>query len=200
MKIMLRENMESLGKKGDIITVAQGYGRNYLLPKKMAIEVTPTNWKLIEIEQRALKKGLEKEMSSYQEQVDKLNLVRLSFSRKAGEKDALFGSVTATDIKEAMDQQGYDIEKKKILLTEPIKRLGNYTISIKVFHEQRAEIQVEVIKEGEPEEVPAAKAMRAETTGEAAPEEAPEIGKDTDPVETKPKPDDETETPSSMEE
>jgi len=200
MKIMLRENMESLGKKGDIITVAQGYGRNYLLPKKMAVEVTPTNWKLIEIEQRALKKGLEKEMSSYQEEVDKLNLVRLSFSRKAGEKDALFGSVTATDIKEAMDQQGYDIEKKKIQLAEPIKRLGNYTISIKVFHEQRAEIQVEVIKEGESEEAPAAKAMSPETTGEAAPEEAPEIGEDTDPVETKSKPDDETETPSSVEE
>jgi len=198
MKIMLRENLESLGKKGDIVTVAQGYGRNYLLPKKMAVEVTSTNWKRIEIEQRALKKGLEKEMSSYQELVDKLNLIRLSFSRKAGEKDVLFGSVSATDIKEAIDQQGFEIEKKKILLTEPIKRLGNYTVSIKVFHEQRAEIQVEVIKEGEPEEAPAEKETGAETTAEAAESTAEETPKNIE--ETNPIPEDEKEKISSVEE
>ncbi len=198
MKIMLRENLESLGKKGDIVTVAQGYGRNYLLPKKMAVEVTSTNWKRIEIEQRALKKGLEKEMSSYQELVDKLNLVRLSFSRKAGEKDVLFGSVSAADIKEAIDQQGFEIEKKKILLTEPIKRLGNYTVSIKVFHEKRAEIQVEVIKEGEPEEAPAEKETVAEITGGAAEPTAEETSQNME--ETNPTPENEKEKTSSVEE
>lgn len=152
MKVMLRENIESLGKKGEILNVAAGYGRNYLIPKKLAVEVTPTNLKMVEIEQKSLQKGLEKEIASFKALAERLNQVSLSFNRKTGEKDVLFGSVSAADIREALEEKGFDIEKKRILLDEPIKRLGNYTIPIKVFHEERAEIKVAVISEGEKEE------------------------------------------------
>lgn len=148
MKIILKENIESLGKRGDILEVAAGYGRNYLIPRKLAMEVTPSNRKMIELEQKALKKRLEKEVKSYQGLIDKLDQAVLTFERKAGDKDVIFGSVSIADIKEGLDKLGFDIEKKRIALDEPIKRLGNYTVPIKVFHDERAEIKIEVKKEG----------------------------------------------------
>jgi len=151
MKVILRENIENLGKKGDIINVAAGYGRNYLIPKKIALEVTPTNKNLIEMEQKALRKGLEQEMKSYQALSGRLNEVVLTFTRKAGEKDAIFGSVNVADIKEALEKLDFSIEKKRILLADPLKKLGNYSVPIKVFHEEKAEIKVAVVREGEAE-------------------------------------------------
>ncbi len=148
---MLKENIENLGKRGDIVEVAAGYGRNYLIPRKLALEVVPSSSKMIELEQKVLRKKLEKEVESYQGLIDKLNQVSLTFERKAGDKDVIFGSVSIADIKEGLDKLGFDIEKKRIVLDEPIKRLGNYTIPIKVFHDQRAEVKVEVKKEGEAE-------------------------------------------------
>jgi len=148
MKIILKENVESLGKRGDIIEVTAGYGRNYLIPRKLALEVTSSNRKMIELEQKALRKKLEKEVESYQGLIDKLNQAVLTFERKAGDKDVIFGSVSVSDIKEGLDELGFDIEKKRIVLDEPIKRLGNYTVPIKVFHDERAEVKIEVKKEG----------------------------------------------------
>jgi large subunit ribosomal protein L9 len=147
MQIILKQDVENLGRKGDIVRVAAGYGRNYLLPRKLGIEVTPSNLKMIEIERQALKKKVESERLSYRELIDRLNAVTLSFPRKAGEKDHIFGSVSAADIKEALDAQGFDIDKKKIVLDEPLKRLGNYSVAIKVFHDDKAEIKVAVVKE-----------------------------------------------------
>jgi large subunit ribosomal protein L9 len=152
MKIILKENIENLGKRGDVIDVADGYGRNYLIPRKLAIKVTPSNMKMVEMEQKALRKKLEQEVLSFQGEIEKLNQISLSFERKAGDKDVIFGSVSTTDIKEALEKQGIEVEKKKILLPEPIKRLGNFTVAIKVFHDEQAEIRVEVKKEGEEKE------------------------------------------------
>lgn len=149
MRIILKENIEKLGKKGDIVDVAPGYGRNFLIPKNFAQEVTPTNFKMIEIQQQALKKGLEKEMASHRALIDQLNALTLNFPRKAGEKDSIFGSVNTADIREALGKLNFDVEKKKILLEEPIKKLGNYTIPIKVFHDEKAEIKIEVVKQEE---------------------------------------------------
>lgn len=149
MKVILKDNIENLGRKGDIVEIAPGYGRNYLIPKKLALEVSLSNMKMIEMEQQALKKRLEKEVSSYQELIQQLNQTTLSFVRKAGEKDIIFGSVSSSDVKEALDKVGFEIDKKKILLIEPIKRLGNFTVAIKVYHEQQAEVKIEVIKEEE---------------------------------------------------
>jgi large subunit ribosomal protein L9 len=146
MKVILKQDVENLGSKGDIVDVAPGFGRNYLIPKKIALEVTSSNMKMIEIERRALKKRLEKERQSFEGLIQKLNQVVLTFKRKSGEKDMIFGSVSSSDIKDALDELGFEIDKKKILLEEPIKRLGNYSVPIKIFHEDRAEIKVEVLK------------------------------------------------------
>lgn len=149
MRVILKENIENLGKRGDIVEVARGYGRNYLLPKKLAIEVTPSNMKMIEMEQQALRKRFEQEKASYQEFIQKINETRLTFYRKTGEKDVIFGSVSSADVKDALEKSGIEIDKKKIQLEEPIKRLGNYVVPIKIFHEERAEVKIEVVKEGE---------------------------------------------------
>lgn len=147
MKVILKQDVEKLGRSGDVVNVAPGFGRNYLIPRKMAIAVTPTNIKMIEIERQALKKKLEIERKSFQSLAQKLNQVSLTFTRRAGEKDIIFGSVSSGDVKEALDGLGYDIDKKKILLDEPIKRLGNFSVPIKISHDDRAEIKVVVARE-----------------------------------------------------
>jgi large subunit ribosomal protein L9 len=147
MKVILKQDVEKLGRRGDVVNVAPGFGRNYLIPRKMAIAVTATNVKMIEIERAALKKKLEVERKSYQSLVQKLNEVSLTFTRRAGEKDVIFGSVSAGDVKEALDGLGYEIDKKKILLDEPIKRLGNFTVPIKISTDDRAEVKIVVARE-----------------------------------------------------
>jgi large subunit ribosomal protein L9 len=147
MKVILKQDVEKLGRRGDVVNVAPGFGRNYLIPRKMALAVTPTNIKMIEIERQALKKKIEVERKSFQSLTQKLNQVSLTFTRRAGEKDIIFGSVSSGDVKEALDRLGYDIDKKKILLDEPIKRLGNFSVSIKISHDDRAEIKVVVARE-----------------------------------------------------
>jgi len=169
MKVILKDNIENLGKKGDIVKVAPGYGRNYLLPKKLALKVTATNMKMIEMVQKSLRKGLEKEMKVYLTLIEKLNAVTLTFHRKSGEKDTIFGSVSVTDIRDALIELSFDVEKKKILLDEPIKRLGNYTVPIKVFHDDRAEIKLEVVREGGPEEAESPERTEAPIATEAEP-------------------------------
>jgi large subunit ribosomal protein L9 len=163
MKVILKEDVEKLGRRGDVVNVAPGFGRNYLIPRKMALAVTPTNVKAIEIERQAQKKQLEIERKSFQSLVQKLSQVSLTFTRRAGEKDVIFGSVSAGDVKEALDGLGYDIDKKKILLDEPIKRLGNFSVPVKISTEDRAEVKIVVAREeaagaaGEAVEKPAEK-------------------------------------------
>lgn len=148
MRVILKQDIEKLGRRGDIVNVAPGFGRNYLIPKKLALEVTPSNMKMIEIERQALKKKAEAERLSFQALIQRLNQTSLTFVRRAGEKDVIFGSVSATDIKESLDKLGFDIDKKKILLEEPIKRLGNFSIPVKVYQDDRAEVKIQVLKEG----------------------------------------------------
>lgn len=147
MRVILKQDVENVGRKGDLVNISAGYGRNYLLPKKLALEVTPSNLKMIEIERQFLKKKLENERLSYQDLIQRLSQVVLVFKRKSGEKDMIFGSVSAADIKDELDRLGFEIEKKKIILDEPLRRLGNYTITVKVFHDDKASLKVEVQKE-----------------------------------------------------
>jgi len=147
MKVILKLDVEKLGRRGDVVNVAPGFGRNYLIPRKMAIAVTPTNIKMIEIERAALKKKVEIEKKSFQTLVEKLNQVTLTFTRRSGEKDVIFGSVSAGDVKEALDGLGFEVDKKKILLDEPIKRLGNFAVPVKISMDDRAEIKVVVARE-----------------------------------------------------
>lgn len=181
MRVILKQDVENLGRKGDIVNVASGYGRNYLIPRRMALEVTLSNMKMIGIEQQALRKSVQKERASYQDLIHSLNETTLTFKRKTGEKDVIFGSVSSSDVKEALDELGIEIDKKKILLEEPIKRLGNYTVPIKVFHEDRAEVKVEVVREGE--EAPESKGEEkpeeeARVSGEEKKEEEVEAGEE----------------------
>jgi large subunit ribosomal protein L9 len=147
MKVILKQDVEKLGRRGDVVNVAPGFGRNYLIPRKMALAVTATNLKTIEIERQALKKKAEAERKTFQSLVEKLNEVSLTFTRRAGDKDVIFGSVSGGDVKEALDALGYDIDKKKILLDEPIKRLGNFTVPVKISTEDRAEVKIVVARE-----------------------------------------------------
>lgn len=168
MKVILKQDVEKVGSKGDIVSVAAGFGRNYLIPRKLAVEVTATNVKMIGIEQQALKKKREKEVLAYQELAGRLNQVSMTFKRKAGEKDVIFGSVQSSDIKEVLDRLGFEIDKKKIILVEPIKRLGTFTVPIKIHLEERAEIKVVVVpEEQEAAAVAAAAAPRTEQKEEA---------------------------------
>jgi len=171
MRVILKQDVENLGAKGDIVDVAPGFGRNYLIPKRLALEVTSSNMKMIEIERQALKKRLEKERLSFQEFTQKLNQVTLSFRKKAGEKDIIFGSVSSSDIKDALHELGFEVDKKKILLEEPIKRLGNYTVPIRIFQEDKAEIKIEIMKEEE-------EIQEEKKEEEKAPEEKMEEAKD----------------------
>ena len=147
MKVILKQDVENLGRKGDVLNVSPGYGRNYLLPRKLALAVTASNLKMIEVERKALKKKAEAERQSYQSLIQKLNATTISFSRKAGEKDHIFGSVSAGDIKDALDKLGFEFDKKRILLEEPIRRLGNYSVPVKVYHDDKAEVKVAVVRE-----------------------------------------------------
>jgi large subunit ribosomal protein L9 len=161
MKVILKQDVENVGRKGDVVNVAPGFGRNFLIPRRLALAVTASNMKMIEIERAALRKKADAERESFQDLIQKLNATTLSFSRKAGEKDHIFGSVSATDIKEALDGLGFEIDKKRILLDEPIRRLGNYAIPVKVYHDDKAEVKVAVVKE-EDEAAPDADPAKAE--------------------------------------
>lgn len=149
MKVILKQDVENVGRKGDIVSVAPGFGRNFLLPRNLALAVTASNMKMVEIERTSLKKKVEQERVSYRDLIQRLNQVTLSFARKAGEKDHIFGSVSAGDIKDGLDKLGFDIDKKKIVLDEPLKRLGSYAIPVKIYHDDRAEIKVHVVKDQE---------------------------------------------------
>jgi len=150
MKVILKQDVEKVGRRGDVVNVAPGYGRNFLIPRKLALEVTTSNVKLIEIERAALKKKSDAERKTFQTLIGKLNDVTLTFSRRAGEKDVIFGSVSAQDIKEALDGLGFEVDKRKIVLDEPIKRLGNFSVPVKINHEDRAEVKVVVVRAEEP--------------------------------------------------
>lgn len=149
MKVMLKQDVEKLGRKGDIVSVKTGFGRNYLIPRKLAVAVTQQNIKMIEVEQQALKKKREKEKLVSSELIEKLNQVTLTFARRASEKDVIFGSVTSADIKDELDKRGIEIDRKKIILDEPIKRLGTFTVPVKVYHEERASVTVIVTREAD---------------------------------------------------
>jgi large subunit ribosomal protein L9 len=155
MKVILKQDVEKLGRKGDIVNVAPGFGRNYLIPRELGIAVTPTNIKMIEIERQALKKKLEVERQSYKSLAQKLDQVTLTFHRKAGDKDVIFGSVSAADVKDGLDALGFEVDKKKILLDEPIKRLGNFAVPVKISAEDRAEVKVVVAREETADDAPA---------------------------------------------
>lgn len=147
MQIILQEDVEKLGTRGQVVHVAEGYARNYLLPRRLAIEASPGNLKRLEKIRATLAKRTANERESAEKLAELLAAVRVKLARKAGENDQLFGSVTAADIAEALAAQGYNVEKRKIQLAEPIKLIGEYRVSARLHHDVTASLQVVVERE-----------------------------------------------------
>jgi len=147
MQIILQEDIDKLGHRGDVVTVKPGYARNYLLPRKLAVEATKGNLKAIERIRAALAKKTATELDAAQKQAELLNLVALKFTRKTGENDQMFGSVTSADIAEGLGAQGFKIDKRQVQLAEPIKIIGESQVTIKVFRDVTAQIKIAVDKE-----------------------------------------------------
>ncbi|HWR53930.1 MAG TPA: 50S ribosomal protein L9 [Bryobacteraceae bacterium] len=149
MDVILRQDVEKLGTRGQMVKVADGYARNYLLPQRMAVAATEANKKIVEQERQA---GLRREAKAKGEAEDLARMisgVTVILTQKAGDQDQLFGSVTVKDIADALEQQNYRIDRRKIHLEEPIRQLGEFKVPIRLHREVTAEITVNVVKEVE---------------------------------------------------
>lgn len=149
MDIILRENIEKLGTRGQVVKVAPGYARNFLLPKRLAVAATESNKKIVEQERQAHLRKEAKVSADAQDLAKLLANVTVTIAQKAGENDQLFGSVTAKDIADALEKQKYDIDRRKIQLDEPIKTLGEHKVAIRLHKDVSVEIPVNVVKEAE---------------------------------------------------
>ena len=171
--ILLREDIEHVGGRGEIVKVKAGYARNYLLPQKFATLATKGNVKQIEQERAALLKRAAIEKATAEAQLEQMSTIALTFERKAGEHGTLFGSVTSMDIAEALNAKGYEIDRRKIVLKEAIKETGEYTVNVKLHREVTLAVPVRVTGEGGEmpvkEEAAKVEAPKAEAPVEAAP-------------------------------
>ncbi len=150
MEVILRETIDNVGRAGQTVKVADGYARNYLLPKKLAYLATPGNVKVIEFERQALLKKETKQKDDAEKLKEMLEKVEILIRRKVGEQDALYGSVTNADVAEELEKKGYEIEKRKIHMDDHIKSIGEFSIPIRLFKEVTAHIKLKV--EAEPEQ------------------------------------------------
>ena len=148
MKVILREHVANLGERGEIVNVARGYARNYLVPKGLAFEATPGNIRTIELQKRVWEAREVKLVEEAQAFAARLAEVELSIAKKAGESETLYGSVTNAEIAELLAAEGIEIDRRKIHLDEPIKSLGEFTIPVKVHPKVTAEIKLKVAAEG----------------------------------------------------
>ncbi|HTQ95791.1 MAG TPA: 50S ribosomal protein L9 [Candidatus Acidoferrum sp.] len=147
MQIILQEDVDKLGHRGDVVTVKPGYARNFLLPQKLAVEATPGNMKALERIRGSLAKKTATELDAARKQAELLSAVSLKFTRKTGENDQMFGSVTSGDVADGLKAQGFTIDKRQVQLADPLKTLGEFPVTVKVFRDVTAEIKVHVEKE-----------------------------------------------------
>ncbi len=147
MKVILREDVKNLGDMGEVVNVSDGYARNFLLPKKFAVEANTKNLKEFEHNKKVIAERASKIKESVKSAAEKLSAVSLTIKAKTGEDDKLFGSVTNMNIADALASEGFDIDKKKIVMDEPIKRLGEYSVTIKLHPEISTQIKVQVVQE-----------------------------------------------------
>ena len=147
MEVILKEDVANLGHRGDVVKVADGYGRNFLLPRKLALQATQANKAVIEQMKAAAARRSATEKAQAEEVLAKLQLVVLSFTRKSGENGQLFGSVTSADIAGELEGKGFEVDRRKIQLSEPLKTVGDYTVAIKLHREVSAHIKVQVVAE-----------------------------------------------------
>jgi large subunit ribosomal protein L9 len=166
MEVILKEDVVNLGHRGDVVKVADGYGRNFLLPRKLAMQATAANKAVIEQMKKAAARRSATEKMLAEEMVTKLEPVVLEFTRKSGESGQLFGSVTSADIAAELAAQGFEIDRRKIVLAEPLKTLGNYEVPVKLYREVTARVKVKVLGEAVAEETAAAEPAAEEAAAE----------------------------------
>jgi len=147
MEVILLKDVESLGKTGEKVKVAPGYARNYLIPKNLALKATKGGLKKLEEIKLRDEKAKDKEKLNAQALKEKIEILTLTLKKTAGEEDKLFGSVTSSDIAESLSAEGIDVDKRKIVIDESIKRIGEYTVSVKLFSEITASLKIEVQRE-----------------------------------------------------
>jgi len=145
MKVILTENVPSLGKAGDIVQVADGYARNFLIPKKLALEASPQNLRLLEREREAFLLRATKEKQKAADLAEKIEQLPCTLARPVGEKEKLFGSVTAMDVQKFLEKQGISLDRRKILLPNPIKTLGTFTVPLRLHPEITAQLKVSIV-------------------------------------------------------
>jgi large subunit ribosomal protein L9 len=149
MEVILRKEIEKLGNRGDVVKVAAGYARNFLLPRRLAVEATESNKKIVAQEREAHLRREAKNIADAQERAKLLSTIVVTIRQRAGENDQLFGSVTAQDIVNALHKLNYEIERKQVHLDEPIKTLGEHKVALRLHREVSVEIPVHVVKEEE---------------------------------------------------
>ena len=159
MEVILKEDVAKLGSRGDVVRVAEGYGRNYLLPKKLAIEATAANRAVIEQMKAAAVRRAAREQGDAQALAQQVAGVTLNFTRKSGEHDQLFGSVTSADIARELEQQGLNIDRRKIQLDEPLKHVGEFNVAIKLHKDVTVPVKVVISKQAVAEAAPAEEAI-----------------------------------------
>lgn len=147
MEVILKEDVPKLGSRGDVVKVAEGFGRNYLLPRKLAIEASASNKKVIEQMKAAAVRRSAKEKAQAEELAKQFDGVAVAFQRRSGEHDQLFGSVTSSDIAESLAKKGFDVDRRKIQLHEPLKTLGEFTVPIKLHKDVTTHLKVMIEKE-----------------------------------------------------
>jgi large subunit ribosomal protein L9 len=152
MEVILKEDVHKLGSRGDVVKVADGYGRNYLLPRKLAIEATKSNRAVIEQMKAAAGRRSAREKADAEALSSQVNNLSLTFRRRSGEHDQLFGSVTSADIATEMEKKGFSVDRRKIQVHEPLKSLGEFTIPVKLHKEVTAHVRVVIEKEASEEQ------------------------------------------------
>ena len=148
MEIILRDHVDNLGRRGEVVKVANGYGRNYLLPRKLALLATEGNKKVVERERAKFDAKEAEERKVVQAQADRLANVEVVITRRVGDTQALYGSVTTSDIAEALAAKGFDIDRRTLQLADPIKKIGEVDVTIKLHRDVSATIKVKVVAEG----------------------------------------------------
>ena len=160
MEVILREHVDNLGRRGDVVKVADGYARNFLLPRKLALPVTEENRKRIDRERKVVEAREAEEKQAAEAIAVRITGLDLPFERRVGENDTLYGSVTSADVAEALQAQGFDVDKRKVALHEPLKQLGEFDVPVKIHREVTAHVKVRVVPLGGQ---PAAAPARPET-------------------------------------
>lgn len=148
MKVILREDVDNLGKAGEVVKVADGYGRNFLIPKNFAVQANPRNLKTLEHDRAVIEARAKKARKAAEGVAERLSAVSLALSARSGEEGKLFGAITSRDIAEALEKQGVPVDRKLIQLAEPIKQLGDYKVKVRLSADLQPEISVSVVAEG----------------------------------------------------